>query len=337
MSDNARLHNKQQRLVTPRQQQQMSMTEYVKRVSALASKVERIKSMNTQQSNKSNPRFQEQYRQLRSEVNQEVTNLKLVTEAVLSYISHKGHIRESISSDSGNLLDLNDNQNSTTVPINFGTDEEEISSNITKYKRVCQEFMKTVNELKNINQQERQRLISANNNNRQSTVTNNEYEEYDDEYDESTEQLNSMINKKKYNGKNAESQSLLQMSQKKKQEELARVADWQQSTVDVEMHIAQESKKEIDHLQVEFFELNTIMRDFSNMVDDQDEVIESIYVDISDSRRNIERGVEDIKVANKYAKSARTNMILLLGISLFVIIVIGLVLYLGFGSVVFGK
>lgn len=82
----------------------------------------------------------------------------------------------------------------------------------------------------------------------------------------------------------------------------AKLADWQQSTIDVETQIAKESYERTTDMAEDCAELNFIFKNFSAMIDDQDQYIDQISTNTTTARINVERGVEEINLADEARK-----------------------------------
>jgi len=72
--------------------------------------------------------------------------------------------------------------------------------------------------------------------------------------------------------------------------------------------IIHEREDEIKAIQQQMREVNDIFKDLANIVQEQGEMVDSIYLNITSASKNVDVGVQNLEEANTHQKSARNRM-----------------------------
>jgi t-SNARE complex subunit (syntaxin) len=115
-------------------------------------------------------------------------------------------------------------------------------------------------------------------------------------------------------GHSDEENEIVQNDQEKIQEQKrkvisAKLVDWQQSTIDVENQIARESYETTKEMSGDYVQLQVLFKDFKSLVDENDAALDKIHTDVITARSNVERGVEEIKLASVERKKSPLAML----------------------------
>jgi t-SNARE complex subunit (syntaxin) len=118
---------------------------------------------------------------------------------------------------------------------------------------------------------------------------------------------------------NENSNSITQKFEKK--DEKIKLRSYQEAILNTELEIAQETSIIVEEMNQDFIELNTMFKDFQDLVNRQDAPLESIEQNVLTSVNAVDTAVENLKVGIERQKQGRWIMITIIG--LFLLIVVG--------------
>ncbi|KAL0478746.1 1 TM domain-containing transmembrane protein [Acrasis kona] len=191
------------------------------------------------------------------------------------------------------------------VQVNSLSAEEENERKVIR--RAVQELDKTFEELKNLIESAKNELMSQK---KISKPNETEAVLIDVTEEQNEHDLDQHYDLESYGGSK-------QVQESEAKERLTgKLVDWQSSTLKVEHQIARESYEKTVEMSTDYTELKFLFENFNDMVEGQDEYIDKIGVNVHTAHVNVERGVEEIKMANQIRKDVRFRSIIVWGLIL---------------------
>lgn len=132
----------------------------------------------------------------------------------------------------------------------------------------------------------------------------------------------SVIEEEEEVNESEETESLI----KKQEKDQKQLAGWQKRYMELELHLALETRDRVISLEHDMIELNTMFKDTETLVDRQGEGLNIIENDVEESIQNVEVAVEKLKVGISYQKASRWKYIvfggIMLGLVVFAIVLV---------------
>merc|ERR1711992_439645 len=90
----------------------------------------------------------------------------------------------------------------------------------------------------------------------------------------------------------------------------------------------QERQRQINRLESDILDVNTIFKDLATLVHDQGEVIDSIEANVESTQVRVQEGTEQLRQAETYKNKARKKKIIIAIVLIIVLaIIIGIIAY----------